>query len=342
MATLRKRGKSYVIDYRVNGRRRRKTIGKSKKIAELALKDLEVKLAKGELGFERKDAELHKLIKEFKSYCKTNVSPSTQKRYKAILDNFGRFTESEYPNLEKVSHIKPKLFEEYKSFRKKEEAHNRTINAELTVLRMLFRLAIQWHYSDKNPTDGVSKLKVPKKNPPRFLTSEECQKLLSSCNEWLYPIFYTFLNTGLRKAELEHLEWNDIDLNRRKIMVRAKDGWTPKTNEREVPISNGLYPLLENHKSKSDSIYVFCGKDGKKINKNRLLRRIKTLAKQLGLGKDVGIHTLRHTFASHLVMKGTDLATVQQLLGHSDIETTMIYSHLTEEHVSNAVEKLDF
>ena len=88
--------------------------------------------------------------------------------------------------------------------------------------------------------------------------------------------------------------------------------------------------------------YVFTGEDGKRIFKNRLLRRVKTLAKKLKLGDNIGVHTLRHTFASHLVMKGVDLATIKQLLGHSDIETTMIYSHLTDDHVDRAVEKLNF
>lgn len=343
MATLRRKGKTYFIDYRINGKRKRKGVGTSKKIAELALKDHEVKLAKGKLGFDKKDSSFSKLLDEFATYCKTNVSPSTQQRYRAITDNFQRFIESEYPHIEKVSQFTPKIFENFKAFRKAEGAHNRTINAEMVVTRMMFRLAVQWHYADKNPTDGVSRLKIPKKNPPRFLTDEECQKLLTNSDKWLYPIFYTFLNTGLRKAELENLEWSDIDFDRKKIKVAIKDDWSPKTNEREIPISNGLYPLLEKQRNKSSgSSYVFPGKDGKRIFKNRLLRRIKTLAKKLKLGDNIGVHTLRHTFASHLVMKGVDLATIKRLLGHSDIETTMIYSHLTDDHVDKAVDKLTF
>ena len=91
MATLRKKGKGYFIDYRVNGQRRRKSVGRSKKLAELALKDLEVKLAKRELGFEKKDSTLSKLLLDYTNYCKTNLSPSTQTRYKAIINNFKRF-----------------------------------------------------------------------------------------------------------------------------------------------------------------------------------------------------------------------------------------------------------
>ncbi|MFH1846017.1 MAG: tyrosine-type recombinase/integrase, partial [Candidatus Omnitrophota bacterium] len=332
----------YFIDYRINGKRVRKAVGKSKKIAELALKDLEVKLAKGELGFIKKDSTLQKLFDEFESYCKTNLAPSTRKRYGAITYNFKRFLEKDFPYLEKVSHFAPKIFEDFKRFRKNEGAHNRTINSELVVIRMMFRLAVQWHYAEKNPTDGVSKLKIPKKVAPRFLSEEECQKLLTNCEKWLYPVFYTFLSTGLRKSELENLEWRDIDFDRKKLKIVAKDDWSPKTNEREIPINESLQSLLKKHKKTiNSSKYVFPGEDGNKLFKNRLLRRIKTLAKRLKLG-DINVHTLRHTFASHLVMKGVDLTTIKQLMGHSDIETTMIYSHLTEDHVNNAVDKLNF
>src|SRR3990167_3969096 len=91
MATLRQKNKAYFIDYRVNGRRVSKTVGRSKKIAELALKDFEVKLAKNELGFLKADQSFEKLLADFKAYCQTNLAPSTRKRYGSILDNFLRF-----------------------------------------------------------------------------------------------------------------------------------------------------------------------------------------------------------------------------------------------------------
>ena len=343
MATLRKKGNVYFIDYRINGRRLRKSVGHSKKIAELALKDLEVKLARQELGFEKKDSSFQKLLSDFQTYCKTNLAPNTQKRYQAIIDNFCRFLKQVYPYIDKVSQFASKLFEDYKSFRKEGETHNRTINAELVVLRMLFRLAIQWGYAKDNPTDGVSKLRIPFKNAPRFLSEEECKKLLKASDEWLYSIFFTFLNTGMRKSELENLEWSDVDFNRRKIKITVKDDWSPKTNEREIPINDDLLEVLKKQKSSANgSPYVFPDEEGGKIYKNRLRKRLMALTLQLGFGEVTQIHALRHTFASHLVMKGVDLATVKKLMGHSDIDTTMIYSHLTEKHVDSAVEKLAF
>ncbi len=343
MGVIRKRGDIYEVDYYHNGRRIRKATGTSKKIAELYLKDVEVKIARHQFGFEKQDAILTKLIEDFHSYCKTNVAPSTNKRYNSIIDNFKRFLKEQYPHLNKISQFHPKIFEDFKAFRKDEEAENRTVNAEMIVIRMMFRLAITWGYCKENPSDGVSKLRVPLKNAPEFLTKEQCKALLDAADDFLRPIFITFLNAGLRKGELENLEWSDIDFDRRKIKIIVKDDWSPKTDEREIPINNALYEVLKNQKIKlNGSKYVFPGEDGEIIYKNRLRKRFMTLTKKLGFGHITKIHALRHTFASHLVMKGVDLTTIKKLMGHSDIDTTMIYSHLTDSHVDAAVDKLNF
>lgn len=320
----------------------RKNLGRSKRIAELALKDIEVKIAKGELGFEKKDESLIRLFEEFRTYSKTNHSPNTQKRYRAIVDHFQRFL-SNYPFITKMSQLNPKIFEDFKRFRFEEEAENRTINMELKTLRSIFNLAKNWGYTKENPTDGIRMLKITNHITPRFLSEGEIKKLLDNCDGWLYPIFYTFLNTGMRKSELLNLEWSDMDFDRRKIIIRVKDNWRPKTSEREIPINNGLFDLLKKHKETTKrGSYVFHNKEGIRIAENRLRKRLMALTKRCGFPDVTKLHTLRHTFASHLVMKGVDLPTVKKLMGHSKIETTMIYAHLADAHVDKAVEKLGF
>lgn len=341
MATLRERNGTYFADYRINGRRFRKNLGRSKRIAELALKDIEVKIAKNELGFDKKDESLTKLFEDFLVYSKTNHSPNTQKRYKGIVSHFQRFLSS-YPFITKVSHLSPKLFEDYKRFRFEEEIENRTINMELKTFRSIFNLAKNWGYGKENPTDGLRMLKITNHITPRFLSEGEIKTLLDNSDEWLYPIFYTFLNTGMRKSELLNLEWSDIDFDRRKIIIRVKDNWNPKTSEREIPINSGLLDLLKKQKETNrKGSYVF-HKNGKRIGDSRLRKRLMVLTKRCGFPDVTKLHSLRHTFASHLVMKSVDLPTVKKLMGHSKIETTMIYSHLADEHVDKAIEKLKF
>ena len=345
MATLRKRkvkGQvTYFADYYVNGKRVRKSLGTSKKIADLALKDIEVQIAKGELGFTPKDQTLIKVFEEFLKYSDTNHSPSTKKRYRAIINNLEAFL-GHYPYLSKISQLNPKTFEDYKASRKQKGAANKTINIELQTIRAMFTLAIKWGYCKDNPTKGVSTMKEDNHIKPRFLSKKECRLLLENCGDELYPIFYTFLYTGMRKGELENLEWNDVDFDRKKIKIKVKDNWRPKTTEREIPINDSLLEVLRKHKKQTQrGTYVFHQK-GQRIEPNRLRKQLIRIAKTCEFADVTKIHTLRHTFASQLVMSGVDLPTVKKLMGHSDIQTTMIYSHLADEHVDKAVEKLNF
>lgn len=344
MAALRqKKNGIYFIDYRVNGRRLRKHVGISKKEAEIALKEIELKLVKNEVNpdtAEQQDIPLQQLVDEFKSYSKTNHAPSSQKRYKAILDHFKAFLKH-YPYITRISHLSAKAFEDYKTLRKNQGAENRTINLELGLFRTMFNLAINWDYMRDNPIKKVRMLKIDNHKKPRFLSKEECRLLLDNCGGELYPIFCTFLNTGMRKSELENLEWQDVDFDRRKIKIRVKDNWRPKTTERKIPINDGLLDLLKKHyEQKQVNGWVFHRKDNSKIEPNWLRKQLMQITKKCGMSDITKIHSLRHTFASWLVMNGVDLATVKTLLGHSNIATTMIYAHLADEHIDNAVQKI--
>ncbi|MEI8013060.1 MAG: phage integrase SAM-like domain-containing protein, partial [Candidatus Omnitrophota bacterium] len=200
MATLRKQGQCYFIDYRIAGQRVRKTIGLSLKVAEIALREIEVSLAKGELTAEYQGGLYKNLLQDYRSYCQTNLAPNTRNRYRSILDNFNRFLSKQSRVLSKASDFTPRVFEGFKAFRKGEGACNRTINAELIVIKMMFRLGVQWSYLHKNPMNGVSKLRVPAENPPRFLTEDECKKLLAASKGFIYLDFPWFSGQVLTKS----------------------------------------------------------------------------------------------------------------------------------------------
>jgi len=339
----RPNSKNYYISYTYNGKRVKKKAGPSKHLAQLKLAEIELKIQKGELGILPKDSDLEKLFQEYLKYSKTNHSPATIKRYRAIIDNFKSFLKYKYPTVNKISHLNHKIFEDYKDYRKKQKAVPKTINIELQTLKSIFTLAIKREYTKENPLTTVSKFRIIEKKEPRFLSEEECGKLLSNSNEWLYPIFYTFIHTGMRKQELMNLKWIDIDFDRRIIKIRVKEDWTPKSSERNIPIGNELFSILKKHKEKrKNESFVFHNGDGNKIPSGKLRKRLKSITKKVGFPDVTKLHTFRHTFASHLVMKGVDLPTVSKLLGHSDINTTMIYSHLAQEHLKKAVEKLEF
>lgn len=365
MGQIYKRGRIWYIDLRVKGRRIRKKVGSSKQIAELALKDAEVKAAREEFGFAKNDITIDKFIAQFLEYSAANHRPATTNRYRAVMDHFKEFLKSK-PELTFLSEVTTETIDQYKVFRKnswvnpngepvesdedlsdstRKGARAHTINFEVGTLKTVFYLAIKWGYLKANPTVGINKLKVDDSKPLRFLSKKECERLLDACPPELYPVYFTFLNTGMRKAELENLEWDDIDFKRRKIRIHRKEFWQPKTGERDIPMNQQLFELLLKLKKQNDkdlkSRFVFPDSDGGKI-RTKLREKIIQIGKIAGIEGLTKIHTLRHTFASHLVMSGVDLPTVKKLMGHTDIQTTMIYAHLAPDHLADAVNKLPF
>lgn len=364
MGRVFKRGDIWYIDARAKGRRIRRRVGPSRKLAESALREVEAKLARDEFGLTKGDISLASLIEKFLEYHATNNRVSTAKRYKAIVDHFRRFLDAKSPDVVMLSQITPELMESYKGFRRNEwvnpngkridggsavtestrkGARARTVNLEVDGIKAMLNLAIEWGYLRENPLKRVKSLKEDDRKPFRYLTVDECTRLLEAASGDIYPIFYLFLNTGMRKAELINLQWSDVDLDRKRILIRRKEFWVPKTGEREIPMTIGVAKLLKKLKIVNDrglkSEFVFSHTDGGRL-KTKLRRRLIETAVKADIPDLTKIHSLRHTFASHLVMKGVDLPTVKKLLGHADIQTTMIYAHLAPDHLADAVNKL--
>jgi len=156
-------------------------------------------------------------------------------------------------------------------------------------------------------------------------------------------------NSGMRAGEVSRFRWQDIDWTRNIIKIPI----TKTNREREVPmpqvLRNSLLWFKDNYidfrrmmtypRQSEQMEYVFSDVNGKPIASfHKAFTRTRTKA---GL-QDVSIHTLRHTYASHLANKGTPLLTIKDLLGHTDIKTTTIYSHLSNEHLQEAVKQIDY
>ena len=327
----------WYINYKINGRRFRKCVGKNKKLAEIALKDIEVKIVKNDIGLiSQIDSDINTFFKEYLAYAKVNTRPRTYESYQSIIKLFEMYIKSK--NTTKLSQLTPILLEQYKIERKK-SVKTTTVNNNIIALHAILNYAVKWGYLNKNPFQGVRQLEVIDSKPPRFLSKEECQLFLKRCPAEYYPIFYTFLQTGMRKGELCSLEWSDVDFKQSKIHIRKKANFLPKSKDREIPISRGLMEVLCKLKRNSDLVF---NDRGKKFPKNKLRRVLIRTAKTCNIEGLTRLHSLRHTFASQLVMAGVDLATVQRLLGHVDIKTTMIYAHLSEGHLRDAVEILRY
>jgi integrase len=173
------------------------------------------------------------------------------------------------------------------------------------------------------------------KEPPgrlRYLTFDEAERLLKELPEAPAAVVAFALNTGMRKGEILGLKWRDINFDQKQIAVEKT-----KTNERRwVPINDQVYRILEAQKGPrkpSDPVFA----DGA-VN---LRKHFEGAVKRANL-ENFRFHDCRHSFASQLVMSGANIRVVQQLLGHKDIKMTMRYSHLSQDHLQEAVEKLGY
>jgi len=336
---FRENRKSWYITYYVNGKRIRKAVGKDKKTAELALKDIEIKIAKNNIGFEAfngYDDRREPFFKKYLQYVKTNLRLETLIKYTAVINIIRPFLIKK--NINKLSQLSPSLFEDFKRERKN-NVKTTTLNNNIRMIKAMLNVAVKWGYIKENPVKDTKYLEITDSEPIRILTKEEIKRFLSNCPKRYYLIFYTFLVTGMRKGELCNLEWSDIDFDKKIIYIRKKKDFLPKSKERQIPMNSRLYEILNKIKKKDGFVFPDAGG---KYPKNKPRRKMIKIAKRSGIKGLTRLHSLRHTFASHLVMGGVDLVTVQKLLGHADIQTTMIYAHITDRHFKKSVDRLSY
>jgi integrase len=152
------------------------------------------------------------------------------------------------------------------------------------------------------------------------------------------------LRTGLRVGEMLGLQWDDVDLrtanlNVRRAVARGRVGLPKNGKERTVPLSQDALDAMKTHRHLRGA-WIFCNEDGSLLSRNQARRLLYTACRRAGL-RQVGWHVLRHTFASHLIMRGVSLKAAQELLGHATMDMTMRYAHLAPSILRDSVALLD-
>ena len=229
---------------------------------------------------------------------------------------------------------------EIRTFLLNTSATARTKAHYLTVLNSFYKYLVFTDKLKNNPCYGIKSPKLEKKLPT-YLTNEEIDKLLNMRltkpvdyrNKAMLELIYA---TGARISEITNLELNQIDYDECVIRVTGKG-----KKERIIPFgdasSKALKEYIENYRVfliKNDTCnYVFINKNGMKISRQMVFKILKSLAKKAGIEKEVSPHTLRHSFATNLLNNGADLRIIQELLGHENLETTEIYSHLQNKKI---------
>ena len=284
---------------------------------------------------------MEKYIEKFIRYLEIekNYSPHTILNYRLDLENFKKFLGEQ--DIGKVDYLS---LRKYLALLKEKNLSNRTVNRRLSSLRSFFKFLTREGFLKANPILSVLSPKL-EKHLPQFLTEEETTRLIESA----FPkndqdelrlrdraILETFYSTGMRIAELVSIDARDIDFISNIIKVMGKG-----RKERIVPIGNmaltAIRRYLENRKKQSDTIFL--NKNGKRITTRGVRGIVDKYIRLSGTKQGVSPHTLRHSFATHLLNRGADLRTVQELLGHANLSTTQIYTHLTTDKLKSVYDK---
>jgi integrase len=208
-----------------------------------------------------------------------------------------------------------------------------TIIKETNVLKHLFGVACDmWEVIPSNPARRVRMPEAPE-GRTRHLEPKELQKLLLACPVWLRPIVGLAVSTGMRRGELMRIRWRDVDVKAGRILLSVTKNGKPRFAYLNQ-LSNQVIESLEPD-GRTPNEKLFPGLTPAQVTV-AFIR-----ACQAAEIVDFSLHDLRHTFASQLRMKGADLHTVGQLLGHKDLRMTARYSHLNPEYLGAAASKLD-
>jgi len=213
----------------------------------------------------------------------------------------------------------------------------RSVNRELITLRSMFSRMVAWEYLQTHPMKGIKPLKAQER-VPTFLMLDQLDRLFDACeSQHLYTFVVLAAYTGLRKGEILSLKWDDVDHKRKEIAVQK----TKTRKARSIPMNDLIAETLENHPirivdGKKCSL-VLTRPDGKSYR--HMTTEFEKALEKAELPR-IRIHDLRHSFASNLVIAGMPLNVVQELMGHNDIKTTMIYAHLAPNARRAAVDAL--
>ncbi len=202
------------------------------------------------------------------------------------------------------------------------------------MLKNMLHAAVEWRRIKTNPIRATKKLKEPP-GRLRFLTLEEVHKLLACCPPPPHPlrdIVMVALTTGMRRGEILGLKWDYVRLDNRLIILPVTKNNTVKV----LPINDTLHRILSEMPKKTG--YVFRNGNGGHIG--NIKHSFTSACRKAGIA-DFRFHDLRHTYASHLAMRGVHIRALQELLGHKTLAMTQRYSHLAPEQLQNAVKLLD-
>lgn len=290
------------------------------------------------------------IVDAFISYLKIErqLSPHTLSSYQRDLiqaiDYFKEQAETSDVKVESWQQINSHQYRAYVARQHRKNLSGKTIQRQLSSLRRLYEYLIKEQLASNNPLKGVTAPKTGRKLPKapdieqmeQLLHEEDSDPLLVR-DRAMFELFYS---SGLRLSELTNIDGIDLKLPDQQLRVLGKG-----SKERELPIGKKAQAALKKwlkvrgELAKADEQAVFVSRFGTRITQRGVQQRLNKMAIDQGLPIHLHPHMLRHAFASHLLESSGDLRAVQELLGHADISTTQIYTHLDFQHLAEVYDK---
>lgn len=280
-----------------------------------------------------------KYIDKYLEYLKV-VKKYSDNTILSYYDDLVEYNEFIQNNFSDIININYDIVKEYMKYLYERGISKNTISRKLSSIRGLYNYLVRENIITINYFDRVSN---PKKDLylPKFLKDEELDKIFSVCdyntpvNQRDALIIELLYATGLRVSELVNIKIKDIDRNEKVIKVVGKG-----SKERIVLYNNHTKRAMDIYLddgyhifNKLNSGYLILNKDGNKLSERYVRNIINKLVRKAGLDIKISPHTLRHTFATDMLEEGSDLMTVKELLGHESLNTTSIYTHITNEQI---------
>ncbi len=285
-------------------------------------------------------------ISDFKYFLESekNLSLNSIQAYINDLNEYSIFLKK-YQHVYDVNDIESLCIDRYLLSLKRADYSSRSISRKLSSIKSFHKFLYVEHITKNNPAELIDSVKK-EKHLPKVLTVDEVNNMIDSIpstgiinirNKAIIEILY---GCGLRVSELVDLKVSYLHLNSKYINVIGKGD-----KERIVPIGDLASQALRNYFTNSResltkglySDYVFLNYQGKKISRQSIFKLVKKLARDNNITIEISPHTLRHSFATHLLQNGVDLRYVQEMLGHEDISTTQIYTHLDNKRLKDLV-----
>lgn len=293
--------------------------------------------------------EIHELVEHYLQYLTEvrNLSTRTTVSYKQDLIKFQNFLQIHGIDIQNSD---KQIIRAFFGELQRERLSSSTVNRIISALKGFFSYLVRYEYIQKNPVERVKSIKGSRKLPS-VLTLEEVHLLLNAPDNSFQGIrdaslFQIFYSTGCRLSELTAMNENDLDIDKGFILVHGKGN-----KDRFVYLTEPAKAVLKQYLSlkytylQTDKVYMnekkalIINTRGKRITAQGVHYIFKKYTDQLQLNKHITPHTLRHTFATHILDNDAGIRVVQELLGHENISTTQIYSHVGIERLKKVYEQ---